>query len=301
MTAGQARTTLRKLPRTRWDVLGSETVPNMVVAGMAESLYGITFEYGEYLLLHFPVTGFMRAIVIFFVILYFYGGTAKKTAAQTEPTEPASQPGQSGQNLLSCILVITLGLWATDFIHHISPAWIALGAATVCMLPWLNLVPMKEFNNINLGMLMYIAAILSLGPVIAHTGAGEVLGHFVLGILPLQAGADFNNFMSLVGLGAVTGVASTAPGVGAVLGPLSQDLATVSGFPLKTVLMTQVVGFSLVLLPYQVPPLIIAMQLGGVSIREGTKITLSIAVLTFFILTPLNYLWWQWLGMFGGY
>ncbi len=273
-------------------------VPNMIITGMAESLYGEVFQYGEYLLLHFPVTGFLRAIIIFGVIIILFPKSRSERVQATNDEKSDQRKDRSGQNLLSVILILTLALWATDFIHHISPAWIALGAAVICLIPALKLVSMKEFSSMNVSMLIYLAAIFSLGPLIDYSGAGQLLGHLVLKVLPLQTGADFNNFLSLVGLGAATGVASTAPGVGAVLGPLSQDLAIASGLPLRTILMSYVVGYSMVLMPYQVPPLIIAMQLGGVSLRDGTKITLTIVAISFVVLMPINYLWWNWLGMF---
>ena len=51
------------------------------------------------------------------------------------------------------------------------------------------------------------------------------------------------------------------PGVPAVWTPLAEELANSTGFSVEAVLMTQVIGFSTVLFPYQVGPLIVAMGL----------------------------------------
>ncbi|HAD88495.1 MAG TPA: sodium:sulfate symporter, partial [Rhodospirillaceae bacterium] len=104
------------------------------------------------------------------------------------------------------------------------------------------------------------------------------------------------NFATLVGLGSVTGLLATAPSVPAVLPPFAQDLAAATGFPLVTVLMTIVLGYSTMFLPYQVPPLVVALQLGGVSLRQAGRFTLVLAVLTIVLLLPMNYLWWRVLG-----
>jgi len=63
------------------------------------------------------------------------------------------------------------------------------------------------------------------------------------------------------------------------------------------VLMLQVPVFSTVFLPYQAPPMMIAMHLGGVSIRDGARLCLALAALTLLALLPLDFLWWHVLGV----
>ncbi len=53
--------------------------------------------------------------------------------------------------------------------------------------------------------------------------------------------------------------------------------------------MLQVPGFSTPLLPYQAPPLIVAMQLAHLRSAEAIKLVGA-------ILLPLDYLWWRALG-----
>ncbi len=76
-----------------------------------------------------------------------------------------------------------------------------------------------------------------------------------------------------------TGIVTTLPGVPAVLTPLSNDLAQVSGLPLKSVFMTQVLGFSTTIFPYQAPPILIGMQLAQVKLIEALKVCLYLAVI----------------------
>ncbi len=269
-------------------------VPNMVLAGVAETLFGTQFTYGSYFLLHFPATGVAKALLIYALIMLMFRDTPSETGIQQQDKEPEAA---RSARLLSIVLACTLGLWATDFLHGISPAWIALGAAVICVMPFTGLVPFRDFQSrVNFPSAIYIAGILSIGPVLVSTGAGDALGTAILRLVPLEQGADFRNFMVLSGLGAATGMASTAPGVPAVLGPLVGDLSAATGFSISTVLMNQVIGYSTVILPYQVPPLILAIQLGGISLKDGARMTLAIALVTFALLTPLNYLWWQWLG-----
>jgi hypothetical protein len=86
------------------------------------------------------------------------------------------------------------------------------------------------------------------------------------------------------------------PGVPAILVPIASDLSAASGLNLNAVLMTQVVGFSTVWLPYQVPPIIVGMQLAGVPMMAGIKITALIGLISLVVLNPLTAVWWQILG-----
>ncbi len=63
--------------------------------------------------------------------------------------------------------------------------------------------------------------------------------------------------------------------------------------------MLQVVIFSTVFLPYQSPPMMIGMQLGGASLRDGTRLCLPLASFTVLVLIPLDWLWWRLLGYAG--
>ncbi len=61
--------------------------------------------------------------------------------------------------------------------------------------------------------------------------------------------------------------------------------------------MTFVVGFSTVFFPYQVPPLIVLLQLGNIPARAAASTALVSAVATVVLLLPLDYLWWRFLGL----
>ena len=68
-------------------------------------------------------------------------------------------------------------------------------------------------------------------------------------------------------------------------------MATASGLPIRTVLMTFVVGFSTVFFPYQVPPLIVLLQLGNIPARAAVGTALLTALGTVIFLLPLDYVW----------
>jgi predicted histidine transporter YuiF (NhaC family) len=61
--------------------------------------------------------------------------------------------------------------------------------------------------------------------------------------------------------------------------------------------MTFVIGFSTVFFPYQVPPLIVLLQLGNIPARAAIATALGTALVTVVVLLPLDYVWWRIIGL----
>lgn len=214
------------------------------------------------------------------------------------PQEATAREAMSRpERQLALILAIAVAGFATDSWHGISPAWISLAACIICLLPGIGLVSSKTLTEqVQLIPLLYVAGFLGLGAVVESTGLGTAISGALLHWLPLAPGHTAGNVGALSAMGAALGLMSTLPALPAVLTPLAKDLATATGLPLETVLMLQVPVFSTVFLPYQSPPIMIAMQLGGVGLRHGTRLCLALAAITLLVLLPLDYLWWRVLG-----
>ena len=119
-------------------------VPNLIMAGTAEQLYGVHVQYLPYLLLHAPVLAIAKGIVLVGLICIVFpdrimpvdrGATSGATAAPSRL--------QGAELRLAILLAVTLGFWLTDGLHGIQPAWIGLGAAFLCLLPRIGVVPPK--------------------------------------------------------------------------------------------------------------------------------------------------------------
>ncbi|WP_370649145.1 SLC13 family permease [Cupriavidus sp. EM10] len=268
-------------------------IPNSVLLGAASSLYHINLSYGSYLLLHFPVLGALKTVVLIWVICKLFPENGPMPAQA--PTARTAMGPQ--ERMLAVILALAVAGFATDAWHGISPAWISLAACIVCLLPGIGLVSPKALTEqVHLVPLIYVAGFLGLGAVVESTGLGSAISAGLLHVLPLTPGHTAANVGTIGAMGAVLGMMSTLPALPAVLTPLARDLANATGLPLETVLMLQVPVFSTVFFPYQSPPIVIAMQLGGVGLRHGTRLCLAMAAITLVVLLPLDYFWWKLLG-----
>ena len=273
-------------------------IPNMILSGASETLHGIAFSYTRYLALHFPVLGILKLALIIALVLTIFPDRLHPQEGVVSNTERNEKPGEpSAQRRVAITLLLTLALWMTDSLHGVNAAWIGIVAAIILLLPRVGVVPAKQFNtSIDFGIVLFVAAALGLGTLVNDSGLGKLVGETLREVLPLQAGHAALSFFSLCLMSMLTGLVATIPGVPTVLTPMAPELAAASGFSLAAVLMTQVIGFSTVIFPYQVGPLIVAMQLSGEKLSHLLKITLPLALLTVLLVVPLDYLWWRLLG-----
>jgi anion transporter len=268
--------------------------PNLVLAGAAEAVHGVHLDYAEYLWVQFPVLGLVKMALIVLVTCWLFPARIERPPATTRGSSMSAKEVR-----LSLILLAALALWATDTIHGIRPGWVALAAGLAVMLPRIGVMPLAAFNDsIKYGPYFYIGAVLGLGAVVTQTGTSAALGALVLPALALVPGEDFRNFMLLAIAATMACMATTNPAQPGLMVPLGEQIAAATGWSLQSSLMTAALGFSNIVLPYAVPPLVVGMQIAGIGFRAAARYTLLIALPSIFLLLPLDYLWWRFIGYF---
>ncbi|ADT88505.1 SLC13 family permease [Vibrio furnissii] len=272
-------------------------IPNMILAGASETLFDIHFGYTEYLLLHFPVLGIVKSIVLVWLVVRIFPAEIDPKCLVPEPQSDGFASTQAMQKKVSILLAITLLFWMTDTIHGVNPAWVGLVTAVILLLPKWGVVEPKAFNSsVDFGTVVFVASALGLGALVNASGLGSEMGALFSHMLPSDPNTPFLSFMALSLISTLTGLVATIPGVPTVLTPMAADFANATGFSVPAVLMTQVIGFSTVIFPYQVGPLIVAMQLSQEPLSKLVKVTLPLAAITIMVLMPLDYVWWIVLG-----
>ena len=79
--------------------------------------------YAEYLWAQFPVMGIIKGALIVAIVCWMFPA---RTCGDGEAIE--LRPMSGNEKRLAAIVLISLALCATDFLHGISPGWIALSA-----------------------------------------------------------------------------------------------------------------------------------------------------------------------------
>ncbi|MBX9032231.1 citrate transporter [Enterobacter ludwigii] len=267
-------------------------VPNLVMSGAAEGSYGIHLNYVPYLLLHTPVLGILKGGILIGLICWLFPGSPKP-ATDLTPSEPMGRD----EKRLAWLLAVVLGMWVTESWHGVGSAWTGLAASVIVMLPRVGFITGEEFSaGVNMRTCIYVAGILGLAIVVTQTGIGSAVGEALLRIMPLDANRPFTSFLALTGITTALNFIMTANGVPALYTTLAQSFSDATGFPLLSVIMIQVLGYSTPLLPYQASPIVVAMGLGKVPAKAGMLLCLALAIATYLVLLPLDYLWFSVLG-----
>ena len=267
-------------------------VPNLVLSGAAENAYQTHLQWLPWWLLHMPVVGIGKGMILAAAILFLF-------RAQPQPVRHRDQlePLSRSEWRLMGLLAITLLLWMTDSLHGLPAAWIGLAAACICLLPRIGFLSSDDFaSGVNFRTCIYIAGILGVATVVVDSGLGRLIADLLLSVLPLQDHASFGNFAVLNALVSLLNFVLTANGVPAMVTPIAQELANASGYSLMSVVMMQVFAYATPLLPYQASPVVVAMGLGNVPAKAGLQLCVLVFIFSVLLLLPLDYLWFRLLG-----
>lgn len=267
-------------------------VPNLVLSGAAESAYQLHLQWLPWWLLHMPVVGIGKAVVLTGCLLLLF-----RAKPQPVKHRDTLAPLSGSEWRLMGLLAVTLLLWMTDSVHGLSAAWIGLAAACICLLPRVGFLTGDDFaTGVNFRTCIYIAGILGLATVGVDSGLGRLIANALLSVLPLQDHPSFGNFAVLSALVSLLNFVLTANGVPAMVTPMAQELASASGFSLLSVIMLQVFAYATPLLPYQASPVVVAMGLGNVPAKAGLKLCVLVFIFSVLLLLPLDYGWFRLLG-----
>lgn len=266
-------------------------VPNNVLMGAAESVVGYSPTYTEYLLLHFPILGIIKLLLLLLIIKHLY----PKKSEQKYNTPKKVTLTFSQKNLILLLLIAVL-MWLTDQFHGVPPAWVGMAIALICLIPNTNLMEKDPIKNISFEPLLYAAGVISLGSLAFHVDIGGLLMRDLASDSFLMYTTDLVTFMLLSLASFIAGIFLTLPGVPALMMPFVPELAATTGWRPEAVYMTQVLGFSTIIFPYQSPALILGAVAAGIPLRVMTKICLITAFFSLVALWPLSFLWWKFLG-----
>jgi di/tricarboxylate transporter len=287
-----AALTLSFLPCASILTSGNRT---LAMVGLAQTLYDIEFRYSDFLLLNFPVLTTALVILMAGLLVWRYHEPPRETGSGLG----IATPSHHSQKAVLAIVLCALVLWTTDFLHHVSPAWIGLAAVVALLVGPSRDLPLMAKAKLEY-WLMFVAFI-SLGGVITATGLGAQIGETLVSIAGL-APAD-STISMIQNLGAISlisigiNLAATNLAGPVVLLTLAESIAAASGLSVQATLIVMMPSFAICPLAFQAPIFLIAMRMAGLPLKELNICLLIISGLTLGVLIPLQFLWLWTIGV----
>lgn len=261
-------------------------IPNNVLSGLMQNLYGIKLSYLNYLITFFPIMAIGEGIILFCVIVLFYRNCENAVIKRSNQKERMNKK----QFFVLCLLTLTIVLWLTEDVTHIPAGWSGMGTAIICLLPNYNLLPNNPFQKINFIPFFYVSGIISLGALTQTSGLAQKIINNLFKIVSTYHFTSRQYMFYWVFACLIIGLIVTQPGVPAVMTALMKTYSLTTNIPLQTLANLQVLGFSTIIFPYQAPPLIVALDQENISLKRFSFVC-SITTLTSLVIFGLMLVW----------
>jgi sodium-dependent dicarboxylate transporter 2/3/5 len=165
---------------------------SILARGLIETQTGLHIFWSQWLLAFLPAA-LLTIPASWLTIRWLYPVEEQPLAADRKFLQDAVQqlgPWSRGEQKALAGLLLAVSLWATDLLHHLHPGIIALGLGLFFALPKVGLLDIQAIKSINFLLVIFMAGALSMGTVLADTGALAALTQKVVGwMAPLLTGA----------------------------------------------------------------------------------------------------------------
>ncbi|MEE3234537.1 MAG: SLC13 family permease [Candidatus Latescibacterota bacterium] len=269
-------------------------VPNMIAAGLYTEVTNIPVTWSNWFLWMFPSASLFRVITSAMIISIIYSG--KFGVLKKNGNLKKTKFDRKQYWIMAIITGFVVGLF-TDSIHNYSPLQVCLLTILAIFSRPIGPLPIKSIIKVNFGFLFYVVALFALGDAIETSGLVYYYKSFVVEIfdstdfsLPLRY---FVTALSPVPLSLFMDVAAVA----ALLVPIFVELAPSIGLEPYSTMMALSLGTSIVFLPYQAAPLMLAYSSGDLPKDIFLKILGIVSFVSAFLLYPAAIVYWLVLGL----
>jgi len=170
---------------------------SIIARGAIERFGHVQVLYSKWLLAYLP-SDIVMILVAWRLMLWFY------------PPEKDSLPGGSSflrselvkmgpwtlmEKKSLALMLVAIGLWTTDFLHHIPSSVIGLGIGLIALMPALRVLGIEDLKRVNYLVFLFIGSAISMGRVLTATKSLDVLTNVLFGWMTPLLG---NAFLSTI-------------------------------------------------------------------------------------------------------
>lgn len=278
-------------------LLTGDSVLNIAAVGFS----GQSLSWLEWLW-YMGIPGLITSIITCVLQLKLFRPTVEfkfnKEEVKKQLDELGSMTGVEKKTLLWVSIAIIL--WATDSIHHVSTAWVALGIAIILSFPVVgDILKPPAWGSVNIGTLFFLTAALAIGKVGAYTGMNEWIASVVL---PETVPTNPFVFAALASVVTVVlhMVLGSALAVMGIASPALVGYASTAGInPLIPALIVYTAVAMHWILPFHHMNLLVGLgkENGQYGEAEAIKLGIPLTIVVFIITVLIEIPWWKVTGL----
>ncbi len=278
-------------------LLTGDSTLNLAAVGFSGQAVG-WLEWARYM----AVPGIIASLLMMALHLLLFRQSGKvqidRAALQAEQARLGAISRPEIVTLLWVLLALLL--WATDFIHHIDPAWVALLVVIGLSLPKVGeVLEAKDISaGINWPILFFVMGALAIGSVGKATGMSDWLANSLLPASPPQNPYSFAALIGGVTMVIHTLLGSALACMSLVSPPMVQYAAAAGWNPLFPALLVYTAVSIHYLFPFQHVVILLGQgETGGYSTRHVLKYGLPLTVIALLVMILVEVTWWSMIGM----
>jgi di/tricarboxylate transporter len=248
------------------------------------------------------VPGVVASVLLFLLQVWLFKPTAKVEVKKDEIRELLKGLGSFTRNEKVVMFWVGLAIivWATDFIHHIHPAWVAIGCALILSMPGIgDVLKPADWGKVPIATMFFLTAALGIGIVGGVTGMNKWVASVVL-----PSHVPVNIFMLVLLLTVATVVIHFFLGsVLAVMGiviPSMLVFTANSGInPLVVTLIVYTAVACHFVFPFHHMNVLVGEgeAAGKYGPAEVLKLGLPMTLIVFFVTLCVEIPWWKMIGL----
>jgi len=157
----------------------------ITATGLMQKFGGVETLWGQWFVAFLPCS-IITVIVAWLLTLWFYRPEQTSIAGGKDffrAQIKAMGPWSTAEMKAAALIAIAIGLWVTDFVHHIPSVMIALGVGLFALLPRVGLLDADDMRTLNYLPVFFVAEAVSMGHVLQVTKGLEVLTHNVFAFM----------------------------------------------------------------------------------------------------------------------
>jgi len=272
---------------------------SILARGLIERDGGVPVYYSQWFLAYLPCD-LITVAACWGTVLWLYPPERKELAEGRSYIQMQLSklgPITAAEKRAGLLMLATIALWMTDFIHHIPASMIGLGAGLVACLPVIGVLNSEQFKKIDPLPVMLTAAVLSMAAVLTSTKAIEVVNTaFFARVQPLLYSVNYSS-MVLYWAGFLYHFFLPEPSNLSTSMPLLMRFAKENNLSPLAIGMIWTFASGGKIFIYQSPVLVVGYSYGRFEAKDLLKVGLVLTLVECLILLFLVPVYWPLIGI----